>query len=554
VTNLDDAGLGSLRDAIGITPSGGTVDFRPGMSGMITLITGELLIDKDLTIAGPGASLITVSGNHASRVFNVAAPFTVDISGLTIAQGRVTGTAANGGGIFNAGTLTVTDSAISSNYVSGSGLGQGHGSGIFNAGTLIVSNSTLSDNYGYPCFGGGIYNSGTLTVASSSLSDNFIYDDPGGGIFNDRGGTLTVTNSTLSGNAAGGGGGIANYGGTLTVTNSTLKRNGASYLGGGIFDEGAGTLTVTNSTLSDNLANSSSGYGGGIENEGGTLTVTNSTLSGNSAFLGGGIDNYGGSLTVTNSTLSGNHSNYVGGGINNFRTLTVTSSTISGNSARYMAGGIAGTLTAMNTIFAGNTAYSPGDVIGTLHSQGHNLIGDGTGGSGFADTDLVGTTDFPIDPLLEPLGDYGGPTQTMRPLPDSPVINAGDNTDAPDTDQRGFTRIVGGFIDIGAVELQPDEFGGPSGSSAAPLLLTRLPAERVAVAATGDASAFTASAAQTRSASVDRQRLDAFFAVLGGTREDHGQPEFLPHVAGRQTARPQFDTLFGGVAADDYRF
>jgi hypothetical protein len=201
---------------------------------------------------------------------------------------------------------------------------------------------------------------------------------------------------------------------------------------------------------------------------------------------------------------------------------------------------------------AGNTAGVGPDLDGALTSLGHNLIGDGTGGSGFADTDLVGTADFPIDPLLEPLGDYGGPTQTMRPLPGSPVINAGDNTDAPDTDQRGFPRIVGGFIDIGAVELQPDEFGGPSGSSAAPLLLTPLPAEHVAIALTGDASAVTASATQMESAPADRQRSDAFFAVLGGTRE--GQPVFLPHVAGRQTTQPRFGTLFGVVAADDYPF
>src|SRR5262249_36924106 len=88
-----------------------------------------------------------------------------------------------------------------------------------------------------------------------------------------------------------------------------------------------------------------------------------------------------------------------------------------------------------------------------------------TGASGFVDTDLVGTSDFPIDPQLEPLGDYGGPTQTMRPLPGSLAINTGDNTDAPDTDQRGFPRIVLDFIDIGAVELQPDEFGPRSRES-----------------------------------------------------------------------------------------
>jgi hypothetical protein len=189
-----------------------------------------------------------------------------------------------------------------------------------------------------------------------------------------------------------------------------------------------------------------------------------------------------GTLTVTSSTLSGNSAVYDGGGIYNYGTLTLTDSTLSGNSATvYGGGGIYnsfGPVTTKNVVLAGNTAPTSSDVSGAFSSQGHNLIGDGTGGSGFADTDLVGTADFPIDPQLEPLGDYGGPTQTMRPLPGSLVINAGDNTDAPDTDQRGFPRIVGGFIDIGAVELQPDEFGGPSGSSAAPLLRSAAPRRR----------------------------------------------------------------------------
>jgi hypothetical protein len=97
VTNLTDHDLGSLRDAIAITPSGGVVDFQPGLTGTIILITGELVIAKDLTISGPGASVITVSGNHASRVFNIAATFTVGMSGLTVADGA----ADNGGGIFS---------------------------------------------------------------------------------------------------------------------------------------------------------------------------------------------------------------------------------------------------------------------------------------------------------------------------------------------------------------------------------------------------------------------------------------------------------------------
>jgi hypothetical protein len=427
VTNLSDHDLGSLRDAIATTLPGGTVDFQPGLSGTITLTSGVLLIDTDLRISGPGADVITVSGNDRSEVLSVSGLSTVEIAGLTIAEGTTFG----------------------------------FGGGIANRGTLTVANSLIRDSFSIR--GGGIANFGTLTVIDSILSDNWV-DLVGGGIYNPGlGSTATVINSTLSGNSATAGGGIANEGGTLTVTNSTLSGNLAGARGGAI--ENAGTLaTITNSTLSGNSVNAPSGFGAG--------------------------------LSIIGST-----------------TQTVI----------------------RNTILGGNHAASSPDVGGPVNSQGHNLIGDGTGASGFADTDVVGTTDFPIDPLLEPLGDYGGPTQTMRPSPGSPVINAGDNIDAPDTDQRGFTRIVGGFIDIGAVELQPDEFGGPSGSSAAPLLLTRLPAERVAVAPTEDASAFTASAAQMESAPADRQRLDAFFAVLGGTREDHGQPEFLPHVVFAQS-------------------
>jgi hypothetical protein len=119
VRNLNDACTGSLRQAILDAPSGGTVIFRPGLSGTITLTTGELLISKDLTTDGPGASVITISGNQASRVFNIAATYTVNISGLTITDGEVMRATAKGGGILNAGTLTVTNSTLSGNSADG---------------------------------------------------------------------------------------------------------------------------------------------------------------------------------------------------------------------------------------------------------------------------------------------------------------------------------------------------------------------------------------------------------------------------------------------------
>jgi hypothetical protein len=423
VMNLFDSGAGSLRDAIASTPASGTVNFQAGLSGTITLTTGELLINKDLTIVGPGVNVITVSGNLASRVFDIAATFTVATSGLTLADGTVSGINVTGGGIFNAGTLTLTDCVLSGNRASGPGTA---GGGISNTGTLTVTNSTLSGNSAFGALGGssggGISNTGTLTVTNSTLSGNFAFafrpgGGAGGGIYN--GGTLTVTNSTLSGNSV----------------------SGASGRGGGIYN--GGSLTVANSTLSGNSGSATFSFGGGIYN-GGSLTFTNSTLSGNSAIgVGGGGP--------------------AGGGIYNTGTLTVTSATLSGNAARGLVpgagGGIAnaGTLTIRNTLVAGNTAAGSPDVSGALNSPGHNLIGDGTGGSGFAASDLVGTSSNPIDPKLGPLQDNGGPTQTMALLPDSPAIDAGDNAFAPGPyDQRGpgFPRIVNSIIDIGAFEAQ----------------------------------------------------------------------------------------------------
>jgi hypothetical protein len=379
VTNLNDAGAGSLRQAILDTPAGGTVDFQPALSGTITLTTGELLIDKDLTIAGPGAGVITVSGDQASRVLHIAASDTVAISGLTIADGLVSGDTVTGGGIDNEGMLTVAECVVSGNSATA---------------PLVVS----------AAFGGGIANAGTLSVTDSAISGNSVSGSGnirgavwGGGIWNS--GNLTVTDSAVSDNSA----------------NDVVSFGGAgSAFGGGITN--AGTLTVTNSTVGNNSASGTlTGSGGGISNTG-TLTVTDSTLSGNAADVGGGISQASGQVTVRNAIL------------------------------------------------AGNTGHSAPDISGTLDSQGHNLIGDGTGGGGFADTDLVGTADNPIDPVLGPLQDNGGPTPTMALLPGSPAIDAGDNTNAPMWDQRGpgFRRIVNGTIDIGAFEVQAHAHGGPT--------------------------------------------------------------------------------------------
>jgi hypothetical protein len=212
--------------------------------------------------------------------------------------------------------------------------------GIRNEGTLTLTDSTVSGN---DSFSGGIDNTGTLTLTNSTVSEN---TGDVGGI--DNSGTLTLTNSTVSGNT---GRGIFNASAsTLTLTNSTVSGNTGGIGGGGIYNRG--TLTLTNSTVSMNLAG---GEGGGILNFG-VATLTNTTLSDNTGIRAGGIYNYG-TVTLANSTVSENTGD-VGGGIYNRGTLTLTNSTVSGNTGGITGGGFYnyGTLTLVNVTVSGNEA------------------------------------------------------------------------------------------------------------------------------------------------------------------------------------------------------
>jgi CSLREA domain-containing protein len=257
-------------------------------------------------------------------------------------------------------------------------------------------------------------------------------------------GTVSVTNSTISSNRADQGAGIANSSsGTVTITNSIVSSNDALTAGGGGIFTSAGTMNIINSTIASNQA---TGLAGGIVvGSGAVLNVTASTIgSGNRAFSFGGapvyahgIYNNGGTVTVVNSTISGNvgSAGTPAGAIFSAGTLTITNSTISGNSSS-TAGGIyvvSGTANVINSIISGNGS----NVNGALAVNQNNVIG--------------GTA------RLAALGNYGGSTQTMPPLPGSPAIDAGDNATcaaAPvnNADQRGITRPVNGTCDIGAVE------------------------------------------------------------------------------------------------------
>jgi CSLREA domain-containing protein len=310
-------------------------------------------------------------------------------------------------------------------------------------GSALASQVTIDGSANGRVF---IVNSGTVTLNSLKIMNG--YDVLGAGIYNASGATLTVTNSTLSGNNGQDGGAIHNKG-LMTITNTTISGNSA-LTGAGIYNASGATLTITNSTLSGNSAQGA----GGIHNLG-SLTITNSTFSDNHAWGGdgGGIYNESG-LTITNSTFSGNEASGSGGGIYNYNTMTVTNSTFSVNSASANNGGGIynfNTLNYANTIIANSTSGGDCANSGTLGANINNLVEDGSCASG-------GANFLSVDPGLDSLKDNGGPAQTMSLIVTSPAIDAGDDTVCDDNpgpnnlDQRGVTRPIGAHCDIGAFE------------------------------------------------------------------------------------------------------
>jgi hypothetical protein len=272
----------------------------------------------------------------------------------------------------------------------------------------------------------------------------------------DPGGTQTITGPAAGVTISGGGtsgvfqifGGTAHLSG-LTITDGNSNGAGAVYndSGGGVYN--IGTVTLTNCTLSGDSA----GLGGGMENFG-MATLTDCTVSGNSTTTtGGGVRNDG-TAKLTNCTITGNSSN-VGAGVYNYGMAMLIDCTISGNRASDGGGGVynysSATATLTDTIVAGNTGPSSAasDIAGTVTGS-HNLIG--TGGSGGLKSgqngNIVMTSLTGLG--LAPLGNYGGPTQTMALLPGSAAIGKGIAVSGVATDQRGFS--LDSPIDIGAFQ------------------------------------------------------------------------------------------------------
>jgi len=514
VTDTNDNGPGTLRQALVDAQDGDTIQFDPALIGQtITLTTGELLIDKNITISGPGWKLLTVSAidipKFRFRVFHVNPGHNVTIAGLTISDGHANG-AAGGAGIFNDhSALTINNCAIRNNH------SERPGGGIYSDGSggsasLTIINSTVGGNSVMPLggtgsgppVGGGIANNATdgsasVTIDNCVVTNNVaraywssqIYVGNGGGIFNDGANAiLTVSNSVVSNNIAGmsvgdvpGHEGAINNPHPTTIVDATAKKNRSfgpplmtadAGSGGGIDNGSGGTLTINNTTLSGNSAT----FGAGALN--GHANITNSTITGNQALIGGVGGGILGDPTITNSTISDNEAVF-GGGI--YGSPTVTNSTISGNrsiSSSSGGGGIYGGGVIRHSTISGNTGSPGGGILatgpleigdtllktgatganiaingGTVTSHGYNISNDDGTGVLTGPGDQINT-----DPLIGPLQDNGGPTATHALLTGSLAINTGDPnfTPPPEFDQRGpgYPRVFDGRIDIGAFELQ----------------------------------------------------------------------------------------------------
>ncbi len=481
VTNTNDAGAGSLRQAVidanGI--GGETILFDISLDGQtIVLTTGEITITSAVTISGFGKD-ITISGNGASRIFNFNGLFTATVRYLTFIDGNVNG--SNGGAIL-VGTnanLNVQESQFTNNIASGGGA-------IANAGgNLVVTNTQFSSNQASISAsddGGALWlEFESLTTIFDANFDNNSALDRGGAIYAE--GDIILTGGTFDSNSADNGGAIriTSNSDIAQINDAIFINNSATTDGGGIFAT-ADLTEITGCLFESNTALDDAGavYAGGFVTD---TQILNSSLIANSAVNGAGGLCIGGpaGATVINSTFSGNTvSAGNGGAINNKDgNLTIRNSTLYGNSA-VAGGGIqlgasAANFTIANTILSNNTLSdlsTPSDFndlsSATITSGGGSIVSDATFDAIAVSSDVTST-----DPLLQALSAPIGTFLKVHNLPEnSPAIDIGENAEALDgssaeltTDQIGNDRFINSnsfktgsadaTVDAGAIEFEP---------------------------------------------------------------------------------------------------
>ncbi|HUJ15248.1 MAG TPA: choice-of-anchor Q domain-containing protein [Thermoanaerobaculia bacterium] len=400
----------------------------------------------------------------------------------------------DGGAITVFAPLTVQRSTFTGNHAAGSG-----GAIQSFTGPLDVENSTFTSNQSHSATGGGAIHidvSATGTVRGSTFTGNVaVHTDPfnieSGGAINAENGllvedstfsgntavdggaisgrsltvhhtTFTSNTATVSGSGNSGSGGAINFASDLTVETSTFTSNTATATGGGFGGfggamSGGGTITITDSSITGNTAGGQFGSGGAISSSGGTTTIERSLVSGNSSAGTGGIDSAD-SVILRNATISGNTGGIIAGVTGS--PLTLQGCTVTGNRSTGPSGGAVGGLSGTATLDVSNSILSNNSSASTfapkascynsaVTSNGYNISDDTT-------CNLTGLNDRQsIDPMLGPLADNGGPTQTFALLLGSPAIDAGDCAGGLLTvDQRGKPRPSGPKCDIGAFELR----------------------------------------------------------------------------------------------------
>ena len=459
----DDGSPGTLRSVVASASDGDTVDMTRLTCGTITLAEGQLETGylQLLTFAGPGRDKLTISGGGVSPVLYFGAygliATTITLQDLTIAHART---------IYN------------SKYERASCISSLSGEVLLER-VDVTDCHTYFDRGGIVVGGGAVFAAG-LTMIDSTITDSSVrmaggYDGlaRGGGA---QAASTVLIRSTISGNAAvgqnasryAGGGGL--FTGSLVMVDSVISGNYCAVTGAGHGAPGGGVYVSGNATLLRSLIanNSADGDGGGLfkgqEANGNraTFTIQSSTIAGNSA------DGIGGALvsqwpvSIANSTLAGNYS--VGGGA-----LMLTPTASSYNSASWSD--FESAIVAGNT--AGPAAVHATDLASTFDPTvfgAYNFIGD-------ADADITLPPDtLRGDPYLSPLADHGGRSQTMAPMPGSPVIDAGFNPLGFNVDQRGpgYARVYGAAADIGAYEVQPPPApGSQPPASHAPAIVAR---------------------------------------------------------------------------------
>ena len=421
-SSADDGSVGTLRSQIANAIGGATITFDPTVTNVI-LTTGQITIDKSLTLTGNGLLITTIDGNATGRIFDVTT------GNFTISDLRITnGLATNGGAIqvLNS-NLSLTNVRISNSTANASN-GSGGALLIGSGSTLNALNSIFSGNIANRAGGAIEAVAGTTTMltnvdfTSNNAGSAPAIATPGnGGAMHITGNAIvTITGGTVNNNiAAAEGGGLWNGTGTMTINGTTINGNTASGAasdngGGGIYNLNGGTLNIQNAMITNNMATGTAGSGGGILNDvGSQLSVSNSTISGNTAKrAGGGIEDNSGTSTLTLTNVNLNNNSVFGppgngGGfhITGAGNATIIGGTVNGNSASLEGGGLwngTGTMTINGTTINGNIStgnaaddggagiFNNGGTLNITNAMVTNNLSTGTSGSGGGLLSLAG--------------------------------------------------------------------------------------------------------------------------------------------------------------------